>query len=201
MSTSGGTPIVMNPTLTLCVFFFVMLFYSSTLFNNYYGGPLISEPISLAPSVEYEIKPSYEYTLSYWIYMDAVPPEYNTLSAYRANIASSGYNIETSYDSSKQKLFIVTKDPIRNTMEVDVYPQRWNHVVLVSTAGTLDVYLNGEVVGTTHSISPMEKYLLVGEPEGIKGKICNVVYTTNIYTPLMVQQLYYQLKSHDPPML
>ena len=194
-------PVELNPILTLCVLFFVLLFYSSTMFKNYYGGPLIDEPISLTPSIEYKIKPSYEYTLSYWVYIDAVPPEYNNVSSIQANIVSSGYSVQNTYDSSKQTLFVTIQDPIRNTLEVDLYPQRWNHVVLVSSKGTLDVYLNGELAGTTHSISSTEKYLLVGEPEGIKGKMCNVVYTTTPYTPLMVQQLYLQLKSHNPPIL
>lgn len=197
----SGPPLQINPVLTLCVLFFVLLFYSSTLFKNYYGESLITDPIPLNPSVEYSITPSYEYTLSYWVYMDAVPPEYNTLSTFHANIVSSGYSVQNTYDSSTQTLFVTTKDPIRNTIEVDMYPQRWNHVVLVSTMGTLDVYLNGEVVGTTHSISSTEEHLLIGEPEGIKGKICNVVYTTNVFTPLTVQQLYLQLKSHEPPVL
>lgn len=196
-----STPIQMNLTLTLCVFFFVLLFYSSTLFNNYYGTPLISEPIPLVPSVEYKITPSYEYTLSYWVYMDAVPPEYNSLSAFNANLVSSGYSLITEYDSSNQKLYVVTKEPVRNTLEIDMYPQRWNHVVVVCNHGTLDVYLNGEVVGTTHSISSTEEYLLVGEPEGSKGKICSLVYSTKAFTPLMISQLYFQLKSHNPPVL
>lgn len=201
-SESSSPPIEMNMTLFFCVLFFVLLFYSPTLFRNYYGGePLIGDPVRLNTLYEYKIKPSYDYTLSYWVYFDSVPPEYNRSTTSHSNVVSCGYNVQTKYESSIQTLYVITENPTLNVLEIEVYPQKWNHVVLVSKNGKLDVYLNGSIEGTTHSISPTEEYISVGKLDGIKGKICSLFYSTKPYTPVMVEQLYQQLKSHTPPVL
>lgn len=201
-SEDSSPPIEMNMTLFFCIFFFVLLFYSSTLFRNYYGGaPLISDPVRLNTTYEYKINPSYDYTLSYWVYFDSVPPEYNKSTTSHSNLVSCGYNVQTKYESSTQTLYVITENPTLNVLEIEVYPQRWNHVVLVSKNGKLDVYVNGSIEGTTHSISPTEEYMLVGQLDGIKGKLCSLFYSTKPYTPTMVEQLYQQLKGHNPPVL
>jgi hypothetical protein len=73
--------------------------------------------------------------------------------------------------------------------------------VLVSKDGQLDVFINAQLVGTTHSISSTEEYMLIGEEGGIKGKICSVIYTTESFSPAKVEQMYQQLRIQNPPVL
>jgi len=197
----ASEPIRMNVPLFLCVLFFVLLFYSSTMFQNYYGKVLIREPVKLSIPTELRIDPSYDYTLSYCVYMDAVPPEYNYATTLHSNVVSCGYGVQTKYEPSSQTLRVVTKQPTSDIFETEFLPQRWNHVVLVSHKGQLDIYLNGDLVGTKHSLSPTEKYMLVGQQNGLKGKICCVIYSKVAMSNVMVNQLYLQLKSQDPPMI
>jgi len=192
--------IQMNYTLLTCVFFFVLVFYMTTLFKNYYGGEQwVREPISLLIPVEYKIVPSHDYTLSYWVFFDAVPPEYSTRASLFNNVVSMG-DIETTYQPSTTTLRILVKDvPIPH--DIPILTQTWNHVVLVGNHGQLDVYLNGNLQYTTHSISQTNESLFIGEEAGNKGKICNVVYSAKSVSPLMVQQMYAQLRLQNPPVL
>jgi hypothetical protein len=198
----SGPSIEMNNTLLLCVLFFVLLFYSTTFFRTYYGGEvLVRDPIKLSVPTEITIKPSYNYTLSYCVYIDSTPPEYNVSTTYHSNVVSCGHEIQTKYESSTQSFRVVTKSPTLNIFEAPLLSQRWNHVVLVCNQGQLDIYLNGEIVGTTHTLSPTDKYMLIGQLGGIKGKICSVLYSTEPLSNAMVNQLYLQLKTQDPPIL
>ena len=199
---TAGPIVQMNTTLLLCVFFFVLLFYLPTLFKNYYGGTvLVREPIPLNVPKEIEITPSYPYTLSYCVYLDSVPPEYNFSTTLHSNLVSCGYGVQTKYESSTQSFRILTKKPKMNIFETELLPQRWNHIVLVSDNTQLDMYINGELVSTVHSLSPTEKYMMIGQKGGVKGKICSVLYSTTPISNVMVKQLYYQLKTQDPPLL
>jgi len=201
-STSKSTTmdIQMNYTLLSCVFFFVLVFYATTLFKNYYGGDQwIRDPVSLLIPVEYKITPSYGYTLSYWVFFDAVPPEYSFRSSLFNNVVTLG-SIETRYQPSTTTLKVIVED-IDSPRDISMVTQRWNHVVLVGNNGQLDVYVNGELQYTAPSISKTNKYLLIGEENGSKGKICNVVYSPKAVTPLMVQQMYIQLRLQNPPVI
>ena len=201
-SQPASYPIQMNNSLLLCVLFFVLLFYSSTFFKHYYGGnQLIRDPISLNLPTEFTIQPSYEYTISYWVYFDSVPPEYSMSTKLHRNIVSCGKEVQTSYESYNHSLYTITQLPTLHIHDTEVLPQQWNHIVLVSHHGQLDIHINGKLVGTTHSISPTEKYMIVGQEQGVKGKICNLFYSTDPFTVDMVQQMYYQLKTHDPPII
>jgi hypothetical protein len=194
-------PIEMNNTLLVCVLFFVLLFYLSTFFKHYYGEQLVGDPIRLSIPTELKITPAYNYTLSYWVYMDSVPPEYNMSTTVHSNVVSCGYSVQTKYESSTQTFRIITKHPTINIIDTELLPQQWNHVVVVSKEGQLDVYINAQLVGTTPSISATEDHMLIGESGGIKGKICSVIYSTQPFSPAKVEQLYQQLRLQNPPVL
>jgi hypothetical protein len=196
-----SAPIEMNYTLLVCVLFFVLLFYLSTFFKHYYGTPLVGDPIRLSIPTELKITPAYNFTLSYWVYMDSVPPEYNVSTTVHSNVVSCGYDVQTKYESSTQTFRIITKQPSVNIIDTELLTQQWNHVVLVSKDGQLDVFINAQLVGTTHSISSTEEYMLIGEEGGIKGKICSVIYTTESFSPAKVEQMYQQLRIQNPPVL
>jgi len=192
--------IQINNTLLMCVFFFVLVFYTTTTLKNYYGGTQwIKEPVSLLIPVEYLIEPSYEYTLSYWVYLDAVPPEYSFRASLFNNLVTMG-PIQTLYQPSTNTLRINIED-VSMPRDIPILTQTWNHIVLVGTNGQLDVYVNGNLKYTTHSVSKPNESLFIGQEEGGKGKICNVVYSPKAVSELMVQQMYMQLRLQSPPVI
>lgn len=192
--------IQMNYTLLACVFFFVLLFYSTTTFKNYYGGDQwIRDPVSLLIPVEYKIVPSHDYMLSYWVYFDAVPPEYSSRASLFNNVVTMG-TIQHKYQPSTTTLRLIVED-VESPHDMPILAQTWNQVVLVGNKGQLDVFLNGNLHYTTHSISEPNEFLLIGQENGNKGKICNVVYSPNTISHFMVQQMYIQLRLQNPPVI
>lgn len=92
---------------------------------------------------------------------------------------------------------------------VDIYTtnkielQKWNNVVINFDAGYMDVFLNGELVGTKSGISPYMKYDSVscGENRGVEGGICNVTYYDRILSKGEILLNYKLLSQMNPPFL
>jgi hypothetical protein len=71
----------------------------------------------------------------------------------------------------------------------DILLQKWNNVIINYNGGVLDIFLNGELVKSAVGVVPYYTIdsLTIGEDNGIKGGIQNVVYfkkaltTSNIY--------------------
>jgi hypothetical protein len=108
--------------------------------------------------------------------------------------------IQQRYQPSTTTLRLIVED-VETPHDMPILTQTWNQVVLVGNEGQLDVYLNGNLQYTTHSISEPNESLLIGQENGIKGKICNVVYSPNKVSNFMVQQMYIQLRLQNPPVI
>lgn len=100
------------------------------------------------------------------------------------------------------------KIPIE-TEVVDVYStnnillQKWHNIVINYDEGNIDVFLNGELVGTKSNISPHLKYDLVtcGQNKGVEGGICNVTYYNRILNNGEIVFNYKLLSQRNPPLL
>ena len=64
------------------------------------------------------------------------------------------------------------------TIEDGVPLQKWNHIVINYDGGYMDVFLNGNLVGSKPNIAPYMQFdnVVVGENNGIEGGVRNVVY-------------------------
>jgi hypothetical protein len=79
--------------------------------------------------------------------------------------------------------------------------QTWNNIVVNYDAGTMDVFLNGQLIGSHMNISPFMQFEAVtaGEERGLEGGICNVVYHR---APLSIRRImmgYKMLRDKHPP--
>jgi hypothetical protein len=81
--------------------------------------------------------------------------------------------------------------------------QKWNNIIINYSGGTFDVFLNGELVKSSIEVVPYYTYenLTIGENNGIKGGICNVVYFRHSLTSSNIYYLYNTLKNRAPPTL
>jgi hypothetical protein len=79
--------------------------------------------------------------------------------------------------------------------------QKWNNVVVNYNGGTLDVFLNGELVKSSIEVVPYMTLdtLTIGEKDGINGGICNVVYFNKPLTRTNIYYLYNTVKHLTPP--
>jgi hypothetical protein len=56
--------------------------------------------------------------------------------------------------------------------------QKWNDILINYSNGIMDIFLNGELVNSSNNVVPYFNLdnLTVGENDGIKGGIRNVIY-------------------------
>jgi hypothetical protein len=164
---------------------------------------------------------AYRYSLSSWIFLDAKPPNtnlnYNKFVSllnygnkpnimYRA--ATNTLRIIVSYKNLKEATEIEREDiqvdehGNRVVLEYKEIPlQKWNNIIINNTGGTLDIFINGELVGTANNIVPYMNYdsLTCGTKDGVDGKICSVVYYKHPLNKDEIAIVYESSKEKDPP--
>ena len=79
--------------------------------------------------------------------------------------------------------------------------QKWNNIIINYSGGILDIFLNGELVKSSIGVVPYYTLdnLTIGEDNGIKGGICNVVYFNRALTGTNIYILYNMLKNKTLP--
>lgn len=166
----------------------------------------------------------YQYALSFWVYLDARPPSTNPAYTKYATILDYGNKPRVMYNGQTNTMMIVVKEKEKNirpeTLKNSMYEfddegnriiykkenvllQKWNNIVLNYSAGTLDVFYNGELVKSTQNVVPYMTYdtLSIGQDNGIKGGVCNVVYYKHPLNINQIDDLYNKLKDKTPPSL
>ena len=81
--------------------------------------------------------------------------------------------------------------------------QKWNNIIINYSGGVLDIFLNGELVKSDIGIVPYYTIdnLTIGENDGIKGGICNVVYFKRALNSANIYYLYNMVKDKQLPVL
>ena len=160
----------------------------------------------------------YKYGISSWIFIDAMPP--NTNPSYRnyTSILNYGNKPNILYNGTTNTLMIVMeqkglKNDNAKTYELDdngnriIYKkenfllQKWNNIIINYIGGTLDIFLNNELVKSAIEVVPYMSLdnLTIGTDNGINGGICNVVYFNEPLTAPNIYYLYNLVKDKTPP--
>ena len=151
--------------------------------------------------------PSYNYSISFWFWINPQPP--NTSRAYikYTNILEFGRKPAVEYNSLKNILRVICQiKGIKETTLVEVpnIPlQKWNNIVINYDGGTMDVFLNGELISSKSEIAPyitMEN-IKVGANPGIEGGICNVVYQKKILNHKQISMAYKTMSRMNNPIV
>jgi len=169
----------------------------------------------------------YQYAISFWFYLAAVPPNTNSTSVQYANILNFGNNPQVSYNTLTNTLIVTMQNmniknnkssstnntaTLTNTDENDntilykkenVLLQKWNNMIINYNGGVLDIFLNGELMKSIPSFVPYYTLnnLTVGEDGGINGGICSVVYFNKPLTTTNMHYLYNMVKDLSPPVM
>lgn len=163
----------------------------------------------------------YQYAISSWIFVDSAPPNTNPNYNKFTSLLNFGNKPNILYNPSKRTLMITMqqkdlKDVTTNKLidfddegnriiyvNKNFLLQKWNNIIINYNGGTLDIFLNGELVKSSIEVIPYYSFdnLTIGENDGIKGGICNVVYFRKPLTSTNVYYLYNTVKERTPPVL
>jgi len=164
---------------------------------------------------------NYTYAISFWVYIDAVSPSMSSAYNKYTTLLSYGGKPNVLYKGADNTLMITmdnTSAPKTNYkptvpfdtdengnriiyVKKDLLLQKWNNIIINYNGGTLDIFLNGELVKSSIEVLSWMKYdtLTVGSKNGIRGGMCNLNYFNK---SLNVQQIYYLynfVKDNTPP--
>ena len=191
------------------------------------GKMLIDNPISLNMLTilsNYEDlngsnESTYKFAISFWVNIDAAPPSTNASYSNYTSIMNYGEKPNVLYNPSLNSFMITMQQKDFQEKNVNVVSefdgngnrilytnnnfllQKWNNVIINYDGGTLDVFLNGDLVRTTIEVIPYITMdaLTIGATDGIIGNICNFVYYTNALTTTNIFYIYNSMKNENPP--
>jgi hypothetical protein len=161
----------------------------------------------------------YQYAISSWIFIDAAAPNTNTSYNKYTSLLNFGNKPNILYNGSTNTLMVTMqqKDLKKTTknklMDFDedgnriiyikhnVLLQKWNNIIVNYNGGVFDIFLNGELVKSDIGVVPYYTLdnLTIGEENGIKGGICNVVYFKRALTAMNIYFLYNMIKNKELP--
>ena len=165
-----------------------------------------------------EIRPEtykYNYSVSCWLFIHAQPPNFK--NSYNKFTEILNYNDEPviGYNSKKNRLIIKSKKMkgkptndeknfLKTIFVQDNFKlQKWHNIVVNYVGGTVDIFLDGVLVGSEGRIVPFKTFnaMTAGEDNGISGGICNVIYYPSYISKSKIKSNYEYLKNKNPPLI
>ena len=131
--------------------------------TNYKSADFIDQRMSSLVDLinsTYNIRDTnYHYGISFWVYFDTNIVQ-NNKQIERGTIMSYGGNPELYFDYTTKELILQCQSA-ENNQESDILYrsdsilyQRWNHFVINYNYGTLDLFINNNLVGSYKNITP-----------------------------------------------
>lgn len=175
-------------------------------FDELYGKDVDRDMNTADNSIE---RFSYHYSLSAWFYLNPQPP--NTSPAYNkyTNILSYGNKPAIEFNAAKNSLRVLVeseqklgeKKIVRIFETKQILFQKWNNIVINYDRGTMDVFINGELVGSKPGIAPYMTFesIKIGSANGLSGGISNVMYYKDNLTRGYIETMYQALRAKEEP--
>ena len=224
-SSESGSILMLVATIILIVVYFNMSY-----FIDLQGGKLlVNKPVNtdtiyslgtyqdLNDSDIYD----YQYGLSFWVFINSAGANTNPSYGKYTSLLNFGEKPNVLYNGKTNTLLVTMQQKdlkkVTNNKLIDfdengnriiykhenVLLQKWNNIIINYTGGVLDIFLNGELVKSSIGVVPYYTLddLTIGEDNGIKGGICNVVYYKEPLRASKIYYLYNMSKNNSPPIL
>lgn len=124
----------------------------------------------------------YKFAISCDLYINPQPPNTNPAYSKFTSLLNFGDKPNIMYKADTNTLKIIIKLNNDTTKELVVKKgiplQKWNSLVINYDHGTMDVFLNKEIISSHKSVAPFMTFdnLVIGTDGGIHGGIKNVIY-------------------------
>jgi hypothetical protein len=173
-----------------------------------HGQLIVNNPVSLhqISVVKIDKSVTYDYGLSFWLYIDPMNPSSSPQATNYTTIFSYGDAPTVTYNSMLNTLRIGIKTESKKIKKVDEIKklplQKWNHIVLNYLNGTCDVFVNSKLHASKIEVIPMkeqDRIFEIGAEDGIQGQLCNVIFFQEHLTGLKIKELYTEFSYKNPP--
>jgi hypothetical protein len=189
-----------------------LLPYLYNLYNKIDGHLLKKGPIylneetnlgnfqNIKPNVLTKNKINYNYALSSWIWINPQPA--STSRAYNKSTLILNYGDILYIYFNKNKLVFYASSADKKTNSPDkkvkifeyknIQYQKWNNIIFNYDGGTLDIFINNNLVASEINITPVLYFntVISGEKNGINGGIKNIMYYDKVLTKNDIYTIY-----------
>jgi hypothetical protein len=225
-STTAGSLIMLAVAILLIVAYFSLPKLLNK-FSLQGGKQLVNKPVytnsqyALGTYEELNGNPDYDYqyAISFWVFLDAVGPNTNASYEKYTSLLNFGNKPNVLYNGKINTLMITMQqknlEKTTNNKFIefddngnrilyksnDILLQKWNNIIINYNGGVLDIFLNGELVKSDAGVVPYYTLdsLTIGENDGLRGGICNVIYFNKPLTASKINKLYNSVKFKTPP--
>jgi len=212
--TPSPTFVLIGIQLLLITLYIIMPNFQK-IFNDlilHDGKDLVTEQVNLDSSVTLDTDTNtdqdnqdnkgeinYNYALSSWVYlMDSRGSNTDKTIINCGNKPIIQYNDKTNtlfvkcyvLNDSNQKIL----ETVHKTSTIPI--QRWNNFVFNCSGGTLDVFINGELVSSTKGVihenrdNNDKQNIIIGDENGVNGSITDVTYYSHELSKTSITNIY-----------
>jgi hypothetical protein len=159
----------------------------------------------------------YNYAISFWLFLNSF--QQNSYGNKYTTIVSYGRKPNIEYNAALNKLRVtVRQDGLKNEtdnklinftetgdriiyIQNKIPLQKWNNIIINFDGGTLDIFINGELVSSSNEVVPYYNLdnLVIGKTDGYIGSVCNLSYFQKTLSKNNINFLYNSLKHKNPP--
>jgi hypothetical protein len=225
-SNTTGNVMILFITLGLLLLYIYMPNIQHS-FNLQGGKQLVENPVyasTLYPLASYEQlngndKIDYQYAVSFWVFIDSFGPNTSSSHNQYTSLLNFGGKPNILYKGDANTLMItmdqkeLSEKSKNKLLEFDdngnriIYKnknmllQKWNNIIVNFNGGTLDVFLNGDLVKSSIEVIPYVNLdmLTIGSDGGVNAGICNVAYFKQPLTMTNIYYIYNNVKNKTPP--
>lgn len=145
----------------------------------------------------------YNKSISFWININKIKDRDRDL-----NIIKLTDKFKFTYNENYDELQLHVHEEGEKNSEVlfsyhNIPLQKWNNIILNYNKGTIDIFINNELVTSQPSkiIPDILSKIIVGDDDGLNGGICNVRYFDKPLSIHKIQTIYNKSKDKNPPII
>jgi hypothetical protein len=150
---------------------------------------------------------NYQYSLSAWIFLHEQPPSKSYANNKFTSIINYGNKPNILFNPSEGKLQIINQQGKKDTEVIyqtnNILLQKWNNIVVNYEGGTIDIFLNGNLVASKNNIIPYMSYdkITLGNKDGVSGGASAIIYYDGPLSKRQIEFFYNNLKDENPPIV